>query len=44
MPDKEIFVLFGDGAFGLTGFDVDTAVRFGQLSKYGKSAAMSRTS
>ncbi len=29
MPDKEIFVLFGDGAFGLTGFDVDTAVRFG---------------
>ena len=36
MPDKEIFVLFGDGAFGLTGFDVDTAVRFGQLSKYGE--------
>lgn len=29
MPDKDIFVLFGDGAFGLTGFDVDTAVRFG---------------
>ena len=29
MPDKEVFVLFGDGAFGLTGFDIDTAVRFG---------------
>jgi acetolactate synthase-1/2/3 large subunit len=29
MPDKEIFILFGDGAFGLTGFDIDTAVRFG---------------
>jgi acetolactate synthase-1/2/3 large subunit len=28
MPDKEIFVLFGDGAFGLTGFDFDTAIRF----------------
>lgn len=28
MPEKEIFVLFGDGAFGLTGFDVDTAIRF----------------
>jgi acetolactate synthase-1/2/3 large subunit len=28
LPEKEIFVLFGDGAFGLTGFDVDTAVRF----------------
>jgi acetolactate synthase-1/2/3 large subunit len=29
LPDKEVFVLFGDGAFGLTGFDIDTAVRFG---------------
>jgi acetolactate synthase-1/2/3 large subunit len=28
MPEKDIFVLFGDGAFGLTGFDIDTAVRF----------------
>ena len=28
MPEKEVFVLFGDGAFGLTGFDIDTAVRF----------------
>jgi acetolactate synthase-1/2/3 large subunit len=28
LPDKEVFVLFGDGAFGLTGFDIDTAIRF----------------
>jgi acetolactate synthase-1/2/3 large subunit len=28
MPDKEVIVLFGDGAFGLTGFDYDTLVRF----------------
>jgi acetolactate synthase I/II/III large subunit len=28
LPEKEIFVLFGDGAFGLTGFDIETAVRF----------------
>ncbi|HOV84998.1 MAG TPA: thiamine pyrophosphate-binding protein [Syntrophobacteraceae bacterium] len=28
MPDKEVVVLFGDGAFGLTGFDYDTLVRF----------------
>jgi acetolactate synthase-1/2/3 large subunit len=28
MPHTEIIVLFGDGAFGLTGFDYDTLVRF----------------
>lgn len=28
MPDTEVIVLFGDGAFGLTGFDYDTLVRF----------------
>jgi acetolactate synthase-1/2/3 large subunit len=27
-PQNEVFVLFGDGAFGLTGFDFDTLVRF----------------
>ncbi len=27
-PDKEVVVLFGDGAFGFTGFDYDTLVRF----------------
>jgi acetolactate synthase-1/2/3 large subunit len=27
-PDSEVVVLLGDGAFGLTGFDYDTLVRF----------------
>lgn len=27
-PQKEAFILFGDGAFGLNGFEFDTAVRF----------------
>src|SRR4029077_6875680 len=27
-PAREIVALFGDGAFSLTGFDFDTAVRF----------------
>ncbi|MDQ5986683.1 MAG: Acetolactate synthase large subunit IlvG [Syntrophus sp. SKADARSKE-3] len=28
-PGREIIILFGDGAFGLTGFDYDTLIRFG---------------
>lgn len=28
MPETEVIVLFGDGAFGLTGFDYDTLIRF----------------
>jgi acetolactate synthase-1/2/3 large subunit len=28
LPQKEAFVLFGDGAFGFNGFEFDTAVRF----------------
>jgi acetolactate synthase-1/2/3 large subunit len=28
-PQKEAFILFGDGAFGFNGFEYDTAVRFG---------------
>jgi thiamine pyrophosphate-dependent acetolactate synthase large subunit-like protein len=28
IPEKEVFVLFGDKAFGLTGVDIDTLVRF----------------
>jgi acetolactate synthase-1/2/3 large subunit len=28
LPHKEAFILFGDGAFGLNGFEFDTAVRF----------------
>ena len=27
-PQKEAFILFGDGAFGFNGFEFDTAVRF----------------
>jgi len=27
-PEKEVLVLFGDGAFGLTGWDFETMVRF----------------
>ncbi len=27
-PDQEVVILFGDGAFGFTGFDYDTLVRF----------------
>jgi len=28
VPETEIIILFGDGAFGLTGFDYDTLIRF----------------
>ena len=28
-PHQEVVVLFGDGAFGCTGFDYDTLIRFG---------------
>jgi len=28
-PEREVVILFGDGAFGLTGFDYDTLIRFG---------------
>jgi acetolactate synthase-1/2/3 large subunit len=28
LPDTEVIALFGDGAFGLTGFDYDTLIRF----------------
>ena len=28
LPGTEVVVLFGDGAFGLTGFDYDTLIRF----------------
>ena len=28
MPNREVIILFGDGAFGLTGFDYDTLIRF----------------
>jgi acetolactate synthase-1/2/3 large subunit len=28
LPQKEAFILFGDGAFGFNGFEFDTAIRF----------------
>lgn len=28
LPSSEVVILFGDGAFGLTGFDYDTLIRF----------------
>lgn len=28
-PDKEVLCLYGDGSFGMTSFDMDTAQRFG---------------
>ncbi len=27
-PDKDVLIIYGDGAFGLNGFEYDTAVRF----------------
>ncbi|MFQ5697089.1 MAG: thiamine pyrophosphate-binding protein [Myxococcota bacterium] len=28
-PDRRVLIIYGDGAFGLNGFEFDTAVRFG---------------
>ena len=28
-PDKRVMIIYGDGSFGLNGFEFDTAVRFG---------------
>ncbi len=41
LPHKEAFILFGDGAFGLNGFEFDTAVRFNLpiVSVVGNNAA-----
>jgi acetolactate synthase-1/2/3 large subunit len=40
-PNKEAFILFGDGAFGLNGFEFDTALRFHMpvVSVVGNNAA-----
>lgn len=40
-PQKEAFILFGDGAFGLNGFEFDTALRFNLpvVSVVGNNAA-----
>ncbi len=28
-PDRRVVIIYGDGSFGLNGFEFDTAVRFG---------------
>ena len=28
-PDKKVLIIYGDGSFGLNGFEYDTAIRFG---------------
>ena len=28
-PEKKVLIIYGDGSFGLNGFEYDTAVRFG---------------
>lgn len=43
-PDKEVLCLYGDGAFGMTSFDMDTAQRFGApyLAVIGNNSAMNQ--
>ena len=43
-PDKEVVCLYGDGAFGMTAFDMETAQRFGApyLAIVGNNSAMNQ--
>ena len=43
-PDKEVLCLYGDGAFGMTAFDMETAQRFGApyLAVVGNNSAMNQ--
>ena len=43
-PDKEVLCLYGDGAFGMTSFDMETAQRFGApyLAVIGNNSAMNQ--
>jgi len=43
-PDKEVLCLYGDGAFGMTAFDMETAQRFGApyLAVIGNNSAMNQ--
>lgn len=43
-PDKEVVCLYGDGAFGMTSFDMETAQRFGApyLAVIGNNSAMNQ--
>ena len=43
-PDKEVVCLYGDGAFGMTAFDMETSQRFGApfLAVIGNNSAMNQ--
>ena len=43
-PDKEVLCLYGDGAFGMTAFDMETSQRFGApyLAVVGNNSAMNQ--
>ena len=43
-PEKEVVCLYGDGAFGMTSFDMETAQRFGApyLAVIGNNSAMNQ--
>ncbi|SDP54840.1 acetolactate synthase-1/2/3 large subunit [Filomicrobium insigne] len=43
-PDKEVMCYYGDGSFGMTGFDMETANRFGApyLAVIGNNSAMNQ--
>ncbi len=43
-PDKEVMCLYGDGSFGMTAFDMETAQRFGApyLAVVGNNSAMNQ--
>ena len=43
-PDKEVVCLYGDGSFGMTAFDMETAQRFGApyLAVIGNNSAMNQ--
>ena len=43
-PDKEVICLYGDGAFGMTSFDMETAQRFGApyLAVIGNNSSMNQ--
>jgi acetolactate synthase-1/2/3 large subunit len=43
-PDKEVVCLYGDGAFGMTSFDMETSQRFGApyLAIVGNNSAMNQ--
>ena len=43
-PDKEVLCYYGDGSFGMTAFDIETADRFGMpfIAVIGNNSAMNQ--